>query len=151
MIRHFLNKTSYELLKGTKFNTSYFQIIGCKCFLHNNGKRNLGKFDARSVEEVFLGYALTNKTYKVYNKRIMFVGESVHIIFDDTNKSLDVVEYDEFEILLTKYAGHDEDTITKKQHDEIPRLMVHENEENDIVAAEDEQQNMHNQNGTGNL
>ena len=50
-------KTPYELLKGRKPNISYFRIFGCKCFVHSNVKDNLGKFDAKSDEAIFLGYA----------------------------------------------------------------------------------------------
>ena len=70
-----------------KPNVSYFHTFGCKCFIHNNGKDNLGKFDARSDEGIFLGYSTSNKTYKVYNKRTLVVEESMHVIFDDTNNS----------------------------------------------------------------
>ncbi|XP_021717826.1 uncharacterized protein LOC110685579 [Chenopodium quinoa] len=49
-VRAITNKTPYELMKGKKPNISYFRSFGCKCFVHNNGKRNLGKFDERSDE-----------------------------------------------------------------------------------------------------
>ncbi|XP_021719173.1 FK506-binding protein 5-like [Chenopodium quinoa] len=42
-----------------------------RCFVHNNGKRNIGKFDERSDEAVFLGYALNSKAYRVYNKNTL--------------------------------------------------------------------------------
>ena len=53
--------------------------------MHVNGKRNIGKFDERSDEAVFLGYSSHSKAYRVYNKKTMCVEESVHIIFDETN------------------------------------------------------------------
>ena len=34
---------------------------------------------------VFLGYSLTSHAYRVCNKRLMTVEESVHIVFDETN------------------------------------------------------------------
>ncbi|XP_050918770.1 uncharacterized protein LOC127136225 [Lathyrus oleraceus] len=42
LIRPVLNKTPYELLKGRKPNVSHLHIFGCKCFILNNGKENLG-------------------------------------------------------------------------------------------------------------
>lgn len=48
LIRLILNKTPYELWNGMKPNIGYFHPFGCKCFIHNNGKYNIGKFDARS-------------------------------------------------------------------------------------------------------
>jgi len=51
-----------------KPNVSYFKAFGCKCFILNNGKSNLGKFDSKVDEGIFLGYSLTGKAYRVYNK-----------------------------------------------------------------------------------
>ena len=47
MIRPILKKTPYELFRERKLNISYFHPFGCKCFVLNNGKDNLGKFDAK--------------------------------------------------------------------------------------------------------
>ena len=112
-IRAMTDKTPYELLKGRKPNISYFRAFGCKCFVHNNGKRNLGKFDERSDEAVFLGYASNSKAYRVYNKRTMCVEESVHIIFDETNHVIDVQddEDDDFEIRLVRMYDPDDDQL----------------------------------------
>jgi len=51
----------------------------------NNGKENLGKFDKKADNGIFLGYSLTSHAYRVYNKRLMTVGESIHVVFDETN------------------------------------------------------------------
>lgn len=69
-IRAILEKTHYELFKGWKSNISYFRVFGCKCINLNNGKDNLGKFDAKSDEGVFLGYSSSSKTYRVYNHKM---------------------------------------------------------------------------------
>ena len=50
-----LKKTPYELFKGKKPSISYFHAFGSKCFIHNNGKDRLGKFDARSDEGTLVG------------------------------------------------------------------------------------------------
>ena len=68
LIRPILKKIPYELFKGRKPNIAYLRPFGCKCFIHNNGKDNLGKFDARSAEGIFLGYSLNSKAYRVLNK-----------------------------------------------------------------------------------
>ena len=49
--------------------------------MHNNGKDNLEKFDAKSDEGIFLGYSTQSKAYKVLNKRTNRVEESMHVIF----------------------------------------------------------------------
>ena len=54
----------------------------------NNGKDNLGKFDSKAYEGIFLGYSLHGHAYRAYNRRIMLVEESMHIAFDETNKNM---------------------------------------------------------------
>ena len=61
MIRPLLMKTPYELIKGRKPNISHLRVFGCRCFIHNNGKDALGKFDPRSDEGIFTGYSLQSK------------------------------------------------------------------------------------------
>ena len=53
MLRPNIEKTSYELIRERKPNISHLRSFGCKCFVHNNGKDNLGKFDARSDNAIF--------------------------------------------------------------------------------------------------
>ena len=45
----------------------HLKLFGCKCFVLNNGKNDLGKFDARSDEGAFMGYSSTSKAYGVFN------------------------------------------------------------------------------------
>ena len=52
LIRQFLKITPYELFKGRKPNVAYLKIFGCKCFVPNNGKENLGKFDSKADEAI---------------------------------------------------------------------------------------------------
>ena len=84
-IRPILKKTPYELFKGRKPNIAYFRSFGCKCFVHNNGKDNRGKFDAKSDEAIFLGYSSSSKAYRVFNIHTKIVEESIHVIFDESN------------------------------------------------------------------
>nr|XP_004516438.1 uncharacterized protein LOC101489517 [Cicer arietinum] len=49
--RPILRKTPSELYKGRKPNLSYFRVFGCKCFVLNNGKEHLDKFDPKADEE----------------------------------------------------------------------------------------------------
>ena len=73
------------LCKGREPNISHLKDFGCKCFILNNDKDNLGKFDSKIDDEIFLGYSLYSHAYRAYNKRTMLVEESVHIAFDETN------------------------------------------------------------------
>ena len=52
-------------------------------FILNNGKDNLGKFDAKSDVGIFLGYSTNSKAYRVFNSRTKVVEESTHVKFDD--------------------------------------------------------------------
>jgi len=85
LIRPILKKTPYELFKGRKPNISHLKVFGCKCFILSNGKDNLGKFDSKADEGIFLGYSLHSHTYRVYTRRTMVVEESMHVAFDETN------------------------------------------------------------------
>jgi len=85
LIRPILKKTPYELYKGRKPNISHLHVFGCKCFLLNNGEDNLGKFDEKYDEGIFLGYSLNSKAFRIYNKRTMIIEESIHVAFDETN------------------------------------------------------------------
>ena len=84
LIHPILDKTPYELLKGRKPNLSHLHVFGCKYFVLNNGKDNLGKFDAKVDEGIFLRYSQSSKVYRVYNKRLHIVEESVHVTFNET-------------------------------------------------------------------
>lgn len=81
MIRSIIEKTPYQLLKGRKSNITHLRAFGSKYFVHNNGKKAIGKFDAKSDESVFLGYSAHSKTYKVFYKITKSVEESMHVIF----------------------------------------------------------------------
>ena len=85
LIRPILKKTPYDIYKGRKPNISHLRVFGCKCFVLNNGKESLGKFDAKAYEAIFLGYSLQSKAYKVFNRRTLCVEESVHVVCDETN------------------------------------------------------------------
>lgn len=49
-----------------------------------NGKEEIGKFDSKSDKGVFVGYSISNKPYRVFNKRTFCVKESVHVIYDES-------------------------------------------------------------------
>ena len=79
-------KTPYELWKGRKPNVKYFKIFGSTCFILKD-RENVGKFDSRSDEGIFLGYSSTSKAYRIYNKRTMKVMETVNVVSDESSES----------------------------------------------------------------
>ena len=50
------------------------QSIGSKCYIKRT-EENLGKFDDRADEGIFLGYSIKSKAYKCYNKRLRKIVE----------------------------------------------------------------------------
>ncbi|MUG03595.1 hypothetical protein ECC01_21705, partial [Bacillus tequilensis] len=78
-----MNKTPYELLNNRKPMLNYLRAFGCRCFVLNNGKDDLGKFDPRSDEGVFVGYSSSSKAYRIFNKRTQCIEESIHVVFDE--------------------------------------------------------------------
>jgi len=85
LIRPILKKTPYELFNGRKPKIGNLKVFDCKCYILNNGKENLGKFDEKAYSRIFLSYSLSSHAYRVYKKRLMTVEESIHVVFDETN------------------------------------------------------------------
>jgi hypothetical protein len=80
------NKTPYELLTGNKPNVSYFRVFGCKCLIKNK-KERLGKFESRSIEGIFVGYADDSHAFRYYNKSSGCVEVSCDVVFEEFNVS----------------------------------------------------------------
>ncbi|KAJ9544346.1 hypothetical protein OSB04_024053 [Centaurea solstitialis] len=76
-------KTPYHIINQRVPNVKFFHVFGCRCYILNN-RDNLGKFDKKADEGYFLGYSLTSKTFRVYNKRTKMVMETVYVTFDET-------------------------------------------------------------------
>ena len=64
----------------------YFRIFGSTCFILKY-RKNVGKFDSRNEEGIFLGYSSTSKAYRVYNKRTKKVMETVNVVIDEASDS----------------------------------------------------------------
>ena len=69
----------------------YFCVFGSKCYILND-RENLGKFDAKSDEGIFLGYSTNSRAYRVYNKHTKMVMELINVVIDDTISEKDVDE-----------------------------------------------------------
>jgi hypothetical protein len=66
-LRPLHNKTPYELITGNKPNVMYLPVFGCKCMVKNK-KERLGKFETRSIEGIFVGYAEDSHGCRYYKK-----------------------------------------------------------------------------------
>jgi len=60
----------------------YFKTFGSKCYILRD-RENLGKFDSKSDEGIFLGYSTNSRAYRVFNKRTETVMESINVVIDD--------------------------------------------------------------------
>jgi len=67
------------------------------------------KFDSKADEGSFVGYVTNSHAYRVYNKRLMIVEESVHVVFDETHPMLQDQRHnkntDDEDVLLGKQFG----------------------------------------------
>ena len=57
-------------------------MFGCKCFILKQG--NLDKFESRSFNSIFLGYASHSRAYRVLNLETNRVVETCEVTFDET-------------------------------------------------------------------
>lgn len=76
---HALNKLiPYELMYGFRPNYDTLKTFGCLCFVSTLNKER-SKIQPRAFACVFLGYAPTQKGYKVYNlqTKVVFVSRDV--------------------------------------------------------------------------
>ena len=69
----------------------YFRVFGCKCCILNDWE-NLGKFNAKSDEGIFLGYSTTSQAYRVYIKRTKTVMEPINVEIDDAITKVKMVD-----------------------------------------------------------
>ena len=82
-------KTAYEIWNGKKPKVKCFRVFGSRCYILND-RENLGKFDVKSDECIFLGYSTTNRAYN--NKRTKTVMESINVEIDDAITKAEMVD-----------------------------------------------------------
>ena len=80
LIRSILKNPPYKLYKGKKSNISYFKVFGYYYFILINNKDKLKKIDVKSDKIIFLGYSSSSKAYKVFNRKILIVEESIYVV-----------------------------------------------------------------------
>nr|GFD45000.1 retrovirus-related Pol polyprotein from transposon TNT 1-94 [Tanacetum cinerariifolium] len=65
-LRH--EKTLYELMHGKQPDLSFFHVFGALCYPTNDSE-NVGKLQPKADIGIFIGYALTKKAFRIYNRR----------------------------------------------------------------------------------
>jgi hypothetical protein len=75
-------KTCYELMHSRTTKVSHFHVFGYKCFILKKGKK-LHKFEARSIDGIFFGYASHSRAYRVLNLETNQIMETCEVTFDE--------------------------------------------------------------------
>nr|GEY08383.1 hypothetical protein [Tanacetum cinerariifolium] len=81
------NNTPYELFNGRTPAIGFLKPFGCHVMILNT-LDNLGKFKAKGDEGYFIGYSMSSKAFRVFNKRTMKVEENLHVEFLE-NKAIE--------------------------------------------------------------
>nr|GEU62644.1 hypothetical protein [Tanacetum cinerariifolium] len=74
------NKTPYELFNGRSPAIGFLKPFGYYVMIFNT-LDNLGKFEAKGDEGSFIGYSMSSKAFRVFNKRTKRVEENLHVDF----------------------------------------------------------------------
>nr|GFB66618.1 hypothetical protein [Tanacetum cinerariifolium] len=74
------NKTPYELFNSRIPAIRFLRLFGCHVMILNS-LDHLGKFDAKGDEGYFVGYSLSSKAFRVFNKRTNKVEENLRVDF----------------------------------------------------------------------
>nr|GEV01301.1 hypothetical protein [Tanacetum cinerariifolium] len=80
-------KTPYELFNERSPAIGFLRPFGCHVMILNT-LDHLGKFDAKGDEGYFVGYSISSKTFRVFNKRTKKIEENLHVDFLE-NKSIE--------------------------------------------------------------
>ena len=81
-VRPHIRKTCYELWKGKKPSVKYFKVFGSRCYVLKDHE-NLGKFESKSEEGIFLGNSTKSWAYRVSILSSKCMVESINVIVDD--------------------------------------------------------------------
>nr|GEY69701.1 retrovirus-related Pol polyprotein from transposon TNT 1-94 [Tanacetum cinerariifolium] len=79
-LRH--GKTPYELLHNKLHDLSFIHVFGALCYPTNDSE-NSGKLQPKADIGIFIGYALTKKAFRIYNRRTRRIVETIHVDFDE--------------------------------------------------------------------
>ena len=101
-------QTPYEIWFGHLPTFKYFQIFGSKCYIKRDD--DIGNFDARSDEGMFLGYSLKIKAYRCYNQRTKTIMESANVRVDEKFR---------IQERIVDYNLDDDDVVIKQRNDEV--------------------------------
>nr|GEX56482.1 hypothetical protein [Tanacetum cinerariifolium] len=97
------NKTPYELFNGRTRAIGFLKPFGCHVMILNT-LDHLGKFKAKGDEGYFIGYSMSSKAFRVFNKRTKRVEENLHVDFLE-NKAIEKGTKDAVSQEVKKYVS----------------------------------------------
>nr|GEV43609.1 hypothetical protein [Tanacetum cinerariifolium] len=74
------NRTPYELFNGRTPAIGFLKPFGCHVMILNT-LDHLWKFDVKGDKGYFIGYSMSSKAFRVFNKRTKRVEENLHVDF----------------------------------------------------------------------
>ncbi|XP_050875648.1 uncharacterized protein LOC127079286 [Lathyrus oleraceus] len=90
------------------------------------------KFDEKSDEGIFLGYSLTSKAYRIYNKTTLKIEEYMHVTFYESNPSKDDIvlcdDDDDIVEVPQKDASSGNNDDQRKHQDEQDQQKTNDND-----------------------
>ncbi|GJY06092.1 retrovirus-related pol polyprotein from transposon TNT 1-94 [Tanacetum coccineum] len=86
-----ITKPPYELVHNKKPNLTFLRVFGALCYLTNDSE-GLGKLQPTADIRIFVGYAPSRRGYRIYNKRIRRIMETIHIQFDELSEPMALVQ-----------------------------------------------------------
>nr|GEU58143.1 hypothetical protein [Tanacetum cinerariifolium] len=109
-------KTPYELFKGRTHALSFMRPFRCHVIILNTLDQ-LGKFDGKSYEGIFVGYSTISKAFRVYNTRTRKVEENLHITFLKNKPLIAGIHSNDFaDSSLLDSSSQDSDGYSKDKH-----------------------------------
>nr|GEZ48197.1 uncharacterized mitochondrial protein AtMg00810-like [Tanacetum cinerariifolium] len=69
-------------MQDKKPNLSFLHFFSSLCY-PTNDHEDLGKFDAKAYIRIFVGYSPAKKAFRIYNRRIRIIFETIHVMFDE--------------------------------------------------------------------
>nr|GEW10749.1 retrovirus-related Pol polyprotein from transposon TNT 1-94 [Tanacetum cinerariifolium] len=132
-------KTPYHIINDRKPSIKHLHIFGCICYITIDAV-NLDKMKEKGDQCILVGYSTQSKGYRVYNKRIKMIVESIHILFDEIKEVSKTSIANNTSGLVPQrqnasdYDNPDPSTSTPSIH-----TNVHAEENNDDQAEKGEQ------------
>ena len=90
-------KTCYEFWKCKKPSVKYFRVFGSRCHVLKDHE-NLGKFESKSEEEIFIRYSFKSRAYRVYILSSKCMLKSINVIVDDLGSRLRECDDDRIDV-----------------------------------------------------